>query len=301
MASPSSGRLWAVVLVDDGLPYSAEGEPPVPFSDDSAQRSALDCTLRRTQLAVPAQSTVVIGAARDQPRLSRETATFPGNVLIQPSDRGSAARLLWPVYWIHRFDPDAVVVAIPAGRQMREDMVFMDHLVRVVGRVANDPRWIVIVGARPVEPGSDHAWIIRAECLHDDVERVWRVRDLPEGALSPGFHGNGLWNTRVVVGQARTFIEAAKTCLPRLHAAFADAAQHAGTWREPAAFEEAYGRIAACDFFPALRDASFPRIAASCLPPIHWNDPLPSRQARPQRDVRAAIDLTATGSVQRVA
>jgi mannose-1-phosphate guanylyltransferase len=239
------------------------------------------------------QNTVVVGALRDEPRIARETATFPGNVLIQPCDRGSAARLLWPIYWIHRFDPDAVVVAIPAGRQMREDIVFMDHVVRVAGRVANDPRWIVIVGARPVDPGPDHAWIIRAECLHDDVERVWRVRDLPEGALSPGLHGNGLWNTRVVVGQARTFIEAAKTCLPRLHGAFAEAAQHAGTWKEPAALENAYARIAALEFFPALRDAAFPRIAASCLPPIHWNDALRPRPA--------VIDPAGKGSVQRVA
>ena len=293
MASPSSGRLWAVVLVDDWLPNSADGEPAFFNHDGLAQPSALDRTLRRTQLAGPAQSTVVVGALRDQPRIARATATFPGNVLIQPCDRGSAARFLWPMYWIHRFDPDAVVVAIPAGGQMSEDMVFMDHLVRVVGRVANDPRWIVIVGARPVDPGPDHAWIIRAECLHDDVERVWRVRDLQEGAISPGLHGNGLWNTRVVVGQARTFIEAAKTCLPRLHAAFADAAQHAGTWKEPAALENAYERIAALEFFPALRDAAFPRIAASCLPPIHWNDSLQPRQA--------VIDPTRKGSVQRVA
>jgi len=296
MASPSSGRLWAVVLVDERLRYSLDGLLRASLHDDLEPESALQGTLRRTQLAVAAQSTVVVGALPDQPRLARETATFPGNVLIQPRDRGSAARLLWPVYWIHRFDPDAVVVAIPAGRQVHEDVVFMDHLVRVAGHVGHDPRWIVIVGARPVDPGPDHDWIIRAECLNDDVERVWRVRDLPEGAISPGLHGNGLWNTRVVVGQVRTFIEAAKTCLPRLHTAFADAAQHAGTWKESGALRSAYAEIPDAEFFPALRDASFPRIAASCLPPIHWNDALRTPQARP-----AVIDPPRKGSVQRVA
>jgi mannose-1-phosphate guanylyltransferase len=297
MAAPSTGRLWAVVLVDDWLPHPTDAAT----GQAGGQPSALDQTLRRTRLAIAPESTVVIGTLRDQPRLSRETATFPGNVLFQPGDRGSAARLLWPVYWIHRFDPDALVVVIPAGRQMREDRedaVFMDHLVRVVGRVSRDPRWIVIVGARPVDPGPGHDWIIRAECLNDDVERVWRVRDLQEGAIGPGLHGNGLWNTRVVVGRANTFLEAARTCLPRLHAAFSDAAPHAGTWQEPAALASAYASIAAFEFFPALRDASFPRIAASCLPPIHWNDDAPHGRARPQeRDVHPARK----GPVQRVA
>jgi mannose-1-phosphate guanylyltransferase len=281
MAAPQPGRLWGVVL--------ANAKPAASLASSAAGSKAgsnLPRALERARLAIPPESTVVVGTRRDQPRLSLETATFPGNVLIQPESRGSAPLLLWPLYWIHRFDPEAIVVSIPADQSVREESLLMDHVSRVAARIPSHPRWIVMVGAPPPDPDPEHEWIVRAESLDDGDERVWRVRELQEArSTAPSrtsLSQHSLWNTQVLVGRVQAFVDAARACLPALHAAFSEASRSAGSWEEPDALERAYERIEECQFFHALMAAAFPRLAASCLPSLHWGErDEPARRRRP--------------------
>lgn len=249
MAAPQPGRLWAVVLADDAA-------------------APLRTVLEHTGRAFSPAATVAAGTHRE--RLAEETATFEGNVLTLPANRGSALLRLWPIYWIHRFDPEAVVASIPACQALRDGPAFLAHVVRVAGGVANHPRWLVMVGDGSLDREGARDLIVRAESLDDAPERVWRVRELrdasPARQSARYLARDCLWNTRVVVGRARAFIEAARICLPQLDAAFSQAARCAGTWEEAEAMERAYEQIAECQFLAALKAAAFPLLATSCLP-----------------------------------
>lgn len=298
MATRDPARRWAVVLAggeDDRLRCLVErvcGDArPKQFAPLMGTRSLLQQTLARTRLRVPESRTIVSGLDRHARYLGADLKGSEVRALLQPSNRGTAAGLLWPVYWIHQTDPDAVVIALPSGHYVYEDRRFMEHVVGVSAFLEEHPQWLVLVGARPAEPDSGYGWIERAESLDSNgSETVWRVRQFvekPSDDAARSFFARGhLWNTFVVMGRAETFIHAARLCAPEIHAALSDAARHAGTEREREALESAWGALPAASFSDAVAER-FPRLAASCLPPILWSD-----LGTPERLLRTAIVLT---------
>jgi mannose-1-phosphate guanylyltransferase len=255
-------------------------------------RSLLQQTLGRTRLRIPESRTIVSGLDRHASYLAADLRGSDVRVLLQPSNRGTAAGLLWPVYWIHQTDPGALVIAMPSDHFVFEDRRFMDHLVGVSSFLEEHPQWLVAVGARPAEPDTDYGWIERAESLESHgSETVWRVRQFVEKPSSETarscFARGHLWNTFVIMGRTETFINAARLCAPEFHAALSDAARHAGTEGEREAVETAYRSLPSKSFSDAILAAPFPRLATSCLPPILWSD-----LRTPERLLRTAIVLT---------
>jgi mannose-1-phosphate guanylyltransferase len=255
-------------------------------------RTLLQQTLARTRLRIPEPQTIVSGLDRHASHLAGDVRGSEVRVLLQPSNRGTAAGLLWPVYWIHQTDPGALVIAMPSDHFVYEDRRFMDHLLGVSAFAEEHPQWLVVVGARPAEPDSGYGWIERAESLESHgPETVWRVRQFVEKpsaeAARTCFARGHLWNTFVVMGRTDTFINAARLCAPDVHAALSDAARHAGTEGEREALEAAYRALPVTSFSDAVLAAPFPRLATSCLPPILWSD-----LGTPERLLRTAIVLT---------
>ncbi|HEX4441918.1 MAG TPA: sugar phosphate nucleotidyltransferase, partial [Thermoanaerobaculia bacterium] len=77
---------------------------PKQFAPLMGSRSLLQQTLARTRLRIPESRTVVSGLGRHASYLASDVRDTDVRVLLQPSNRGTAAGLLWPVYWIHRMD-----------------------------------------------------------------------------------------------------------------------------------------------------------------------------------------------------
>ena len=256
-----------------------------------SSRSLLQQTLARTRLRVPGSRTIVSGLDRHAGYLAGDVKGSDVRVLLQPSNRGTGAGLLWPVYWIHASDPGAIVIAVPSDHFVFEDRRFMEHLYGVSAFLEDHPQWLVLVGARPAEPDNGYGWIERAESLDSNgSETVWRVRQFvekPSSDAARSFFARGhLWNTFVVIGRTDTFINAARLCAPEIHAALSDAARHAGTEGEREALESAWGMLPTTSFSDAVAQR-FPRLATSCLPPILWSD-----LGTPERLLRTAIVLT---------
>jgi mannose-1-phosphate guanylyltransferase len=265
---------------------------PKQFAPLMGSRSLLQQTLARVRLRVPESQTIVCGLDRHAGHLAADVRGSDVRVLLQPSNQGTAAGLLWPVYWIHQSDPGALVIAMPSDHFVYEDRRFMDHLLGVSAFLEEHPQWLVLVGARPAEPDSGYGWIERAESLDSHgSETVWRVRQFiekpsPDAARSCFSRGH-LWNTFVVMGRTETFINAARLCAPDVHAALSDAARHAGTEGERESLEAAYRVLPVTSFSDAVLAAPFPRLATSCLPPLLWSD-----LGTPERLLRTAIVLT---------
>jgi mannose-1-phosphate guanylyltransferase len=298
MATPEVLRRWSVVLAGgDGNRLQALVERvchdarPKQFAPLMGSRTLLQQTLSRTRLRIPESRTVVSGLANHASYLAADLRDSDAHVLLQPSNRGTAAGLLWPVYWIHRMDPGAVVIAMPSDHFVYEDRRFMDHVMGVSAFLDEHPQWLVLVGARPAEPNSDYGWIERAESLQaQGSETIWRVRQFvekPSSAAARACFARGhLWNTFVLMGRTETFINAARLCAPEIHAALSDAARHAGTEAERETLDAVWPTLPSSSFSDAVLAAPFPRLATSCLPPILWSD-----LGTPERLLRTAIVL----------
>ena len=298
MATRDVLRRWSVVMAGgEGNRLQALVERvcgdsrPKQFAPLMGSRSLLQQTLARVRLRIPDSQTIVCGLDRHASYLAKDVRGSDVRVLLQPSNRGTAAGLLWPVYWIHETDPGALVIAMPSDHFVYEDRRFMDHLLGVSAFLEEHPQWLVLVGARPGEPDNGYGWIERAESLESHgPETVWRVRQFIEkptpDAARACFARGHLWNTFVVMGRTETFINAARLCAPDIHAALSDAARHAGSEAERESLEAAYGSLPVMSFSDAVLAAPFPRLATSCLPPLLWSD-----LGTPERLLRTAIVL----------
>jgi len=298
MATLEPLRRWSVVLaggegnrLQSLVERVCHDARPKQFAPLMGSRTLLQQTLARTRLRIPESRTVVSGLGRHASYLAADVRGSDVRVLLQPSNRGTAAGLLWPVYWIHQMDPGAIVIAMPSDHFVYEDRRFMDHVLGVSAFLEQHPQWLVLVGARPAEPDSGYGWIERAESLEaHGSETVWRVRRFVEKPSSDAaracFARGHLWNTFVLMGRTETFINAARLCAPEIHTALSDAARHAGTEAERESVEAVWPMLPSASFSDAVLAAPFPRLATSCLPPILWSD-----LGTPERLLRTAIVL----------
>ena len=293
MTSTPVENVWAVVLAGgDGLRLRpvvrklSGDDRPKQYAPLMGSTSLLRQTLGRVTQLVPPRRTVICSTRRHTEFLAADPVNPRIKVLYQPSNRGTASGVLYPVHWIRRIDPTAVIVSFPSDHFVLEESLFLGHIGRVAEWVAQNPSWMVLVGARPTSADTGYGWIERAETLSSrGSETIWRVRHFVEKPTAEqarsGLARGNLWNTFVTCATAETFINAGRYCLPDLHVALSDAVQCAGSLRERDALETAYESIPQADFSETVLSAGIPRLGASCLPPVSWSDlGSPERLAR---------------------
>jgi mannose-1-phosphate guanylyltransferase len=83
----------------------------------------------------------------------------PPHVLVQPSDRGTAAGVLLPVHRIARIDPGATVLVFPSDHYVGDDEAFMAHAEKMAAAAARNPARILLAGALPDGPETGYGWI----------------------------------------------------------------------------------------------------------------------------------------------
>jgi mannose-1-phosphate guanylyltransferase len=284
MTATAVENVWAVVLAGgDGLRLRSlvrnvcGDERPKQFAPLTGATSLLCQTLDRVAQLAPPRRTVVCTTRSHGDFLAADPVHPRIKILYQPSNRGTAAGILYPIHWIRRIDPTAVVVIFPSDHFVLEAGVFMAHVGRVASWVAKNPSWMVLVGARPTSADPGYAWIERAETLSSrGSETIWRVCRFVEKPTAQqartGFARGNLWNTFVMAATAETFINAGRYCLPHLHTALGDAIQYAGTLKERDAMETLYETMPQAGFSETVLSAGIPRLGTSCLPPVAWSD-----------------------------
>ncbi len=81
------------------------------------------------------------------------TGSRAPQVLVQPVNRGTAARVLFPSHCVQWQDPEATVAVFPSDHFILEERVFMDHVAKVATWVRHR-EWVVLLGAQPTEPDT---------------------------------------------------------------------------------------------------------------------------------------------------
>lgn len=276
--------LWSVVLAGgDGrrlrplLREIGAEDRPKQFSRLLGSRTLLQQTLDRTSLIVPRSRTVVV-TTRPLDRFLPASRVGPDEaaVLVQPANRGTAAGILLPVHWIHRRDADALVAIFPSDHFVLEERAFMEHVEQVTRFVADHPREITLVGARPTEPDPELGWVETGPPVGTTASggicRVRSFREKPSAPEAAAMYARGdLWNTFVLVAKASSLVEAAREFLPDLDRLL-EQALSAPPDRAREALEEAYGLAATEDFSRSILEPCAARLTISRLPSLSWSD-----------------------------
>jgi len=276
----SAGRgLWGVVLSGgDGvrlrpLVHQVTGdERPKQYVKLLGPRTLLGQTLDRLALRISTERTVVVTVRSHTGYIAEEFhgCPAPPYVLVQPSDRGSAAGVLHATRWIARRDPGATIAVFPSDHFVLGEATLMARVVEVAGVLERHPEWTVLLGAQPASPENEYDWIDPGSPIdgHDGV--VSTVRRLAPDARA-GLTGGGLWNTAIVVARVSALVGLGDTALPDMSRRLARIDELADPDEESDAVHRAYALMTAASFTRDVLEPHPDRLGVAALPRVTWS------------------------------
>ena len=291
-------RVWAVVLAGgEGVRLRplvrrmySDGRPK-QYAALLGSHSLLRQTLDRTRLAIPSEQTVVVTHRNHARYLGGALdGALVGRVLVQPDDRGTAAGVVLPTYWISWCDPEAIVAVFPSDHYIREEPAFMEQVADVIEAVRAHPDRLVLLGAVPTEPDAGYGWIEPGEVVActpaghaiSCVKQFWE-KPSPKAARTC-FEKGGLWNTFVFVARASLLLDVTRQFLPDLHERFANIRPFKDTELERWAFQQAYAPVQKASFSRSVLELRPASLVVSRLHQVTWSDwGTPERVARSLR------------------
>jgi len=210
-------------------------------------------------------------------------------IVEQPIARGTAPGLYGGLSYIIERDPEATVIVLPSDHFIYPEVGFLRCLEAAAEAVARWEDKIVLLAARPTGPETDYGWI--------DIGPIWRRVSMTDPDLHVGdvlgFHEKpdavtardlyrrqGLWNTMVMVGKARTFTNLGWRALPNMMCEFEILRQVLrAVWEgrvppdhEEYALSHVYGILNQADFSRDVLQRSFTDTLVLPMENIQWSD-----------------------------
>ncbi|MBK7644958.1 MAG: NTP transferase domain-containing protein [Planctomycetes bacterium] len=225
-----------------------------------------DSLARAFALAAP-ERVLTILTEKHRPFWSDELGALPPeNVIVQPENKGTAAGVLLPLLSIARRDPRARVLLLPSDHHVREESVLRIALIFALEHAAASPDSICMLGLSPETEDPDYGWILprRADSV---LHRVHSFVEKPGRSAAQALMREGaLWNSFILGGSLRAFLELYRSRLPALFASLA------GAGGAPAHIRRVYEEFAPADFSRDLVQGSEDRLRVLEVPPCGWTD-----------------------------
>jgi mannose-1-phosphate guanylyltransferase len=183
-------------------------------------RSMLQHTIDRAKTVVPPCNIVTV-IAEDHERYLRSAvpAPFPGTLVRQPANRGTAVGVFLPLAYVLERDPDATVLIFPCDHFIYPEGRFLHYVVASsrMSRGLSDS--LLVLGVPATSAETDYGWIEAAPALPGSpmapLRPVERLIEKPSAAEAAALlRRGGLWNTMVVAARAATLWELGRRLLP---------------------------------------------------------------------------------------
>jgi len=245
---------------------------PKQFCPLFAGETLLARTRSRLQRAVAPEHTFFAVSRAHRRFYSKELADAdPGRILVQPSNKGTAAAIAYGSLRVLREGEDATVAFIPADHYYDDDAPFIAALADAFETADECPSSLVLLGAEPECAETEYGWIEPAPSEGDSkpVSRFW---EKPSAAHAQDLFRRGcLWNTFVMVGRAKMFCDVLRSTAPTMMLAFERALADRDLL-DPSEARRLYREIPAIDFSHQVLAVCTERLLVRKLSNTGWSD-----------------------------
>ena len=183
-------------------------------------RSMLQHTLDRVKTVVPDNNVVTVVAREHERYLAGAVPSpFPGTLVRQPANRGTAVGVFLPLAYVLERDPTATVLIFPCDHFVYPEGRFLQYVVASYRLCRQLQDSLLLLGVPATSVETDYGWIETDGSFQGRqmLRRVSRLVEKPSAETAAGLLGRGgLWNTMVVGARASTLWRLGRRILPEV-------------------------------------------------------------------------------------
>lgn len=231
----------------------------------------------RVEAQVPAERTWVITAGPHREEVIRQLAGIPATRVIgEPLGRDTAACIGLGAALIHREEPEAVMLVMPADHVIEPVQEFR-RAIHAAEQLAEERTGALITfGIKPTFPATGYGYIHRGgEAASRQGARVFQVaafREKPGVELAEQYAASGeyFWNSGIFVWKVKTILGELAARQPKLHTAVQAIAAAWGTPQQEAVFRREYEGLDRISIDYAVMEQAKEVLVVQA--PFQWDD-----------------------------
>ena len=277
----SLGNRWGLILAGgDGtrlqkLTRLICGDTrPKQFCPLIGTDTLLEQTRKRAERMIPGEQILVPLTRSHRAFYLQEPGILPSQRIIQPVNKGTAPPILYSLLSIEQNDPEAIVAILPCDHHYLDELRFAAALESAFAIAEERNDSVVLLGAPPQGPEVEYGWIELGPSMDSADGASFHVQGFCE---KPPIHTarellkrGSLWNTFVMVGHVRGFLEMANAALGDVMEQFRQCELWTGS--EVEIPDSLYERIRNIDFSRHVLSVQAGRLIALRMGCTGWSD-----------------------------
>lgn len=185
------------------------------------RRPMLTQTVARVLPLVGARNVIVITTRGQLAAVRKNCRNLPpGNLIVEPVGRDTAAAVGLAMLLVKRRNPDAAFALLPADHVIG-DLRGFRTLLKVAFKAAEAADELVTIGIEPTGPATGFGYIERGAAWHSGPGRILRAKrfvEKPTPAKARAYLASGryYWNAGMFIWRVPVIEAALKSCAPLL-------------------------------------------------------------------------------------
>jgi mannose-1-phosphate guanylyltransferase len=241
-------------------------------------RSMLQHTLDRAdRISAPEHKVTVIARCHHEEALRHFREREAGRLVLQPSNRDTAAGIFLALSHVRAHDSRGTVVIFPSDHFICPEEPFFQMVRSMVRAAKQIEDRLFLLGVAPDRVELEYGWIHQGHPLgRIDKHRLHAVQGFVEKPVRmQGWMtvaSQALWNTLILAGRVETLWVLGWRCFPEVMVLFEKYCKAIGTCQEQGTLEEIYQEMPATNFSSGLLEHVSQHISALELSGVLWCD-----------------------------